>query len=223
MRSLLDRAGERPYYWAGWRHASGSPWSGKWKTRYRHRLWICLWLPLFKAWYCITDTPLLAIIAAILPPKGGFTGAHSLSSRHTHTHLNPCVSFLSNTRFHCGGVLKLWFQSSVQCHVYIDLHLFSLINEREINSFQSVSSRFVVRTVVLPLLAFYTQQQKHRIDKFIALYNNSLFYWSIYWFTLSYKSFSINALPGYKVQEKEEKPKPKPKSKKNKFGDGHFV
>jgi glycerol-3-phosphate responsive antiterminator len=33
----------------------------------------------------------------------------------------------------------------------------------------------------------------------------------------------INALPGYKVQEKEEKEKPKPKSKKNKFGDGHFV
>ena len=33
----------------------------------------------------------------------------------------------------------------------------------------------------------------------------------------------VNALPSYKVQEKEEKPKPKPKSKKNKFGDGHFV
>jgi hypothetical protein len=34
-----------------------------------------------------------------------------------------CINSSYYTRFHCGGVLKLWFHSCIQCHVYTYLHL----------------------------------------------------------------------------------------------------
>jgi hypothetical protein len=38
--------------------------------------------------------------------------------------LKPCKCINSSyyTRFHCGGVLKLWFHSFIQCNVYTYLH-----------------------------------------------------------------------------------------------------